>query len=464
VTRSLAWKLVLAFALVAFTSATLVSAFVRLTSADRLARLIIDQQRSRLEQALADYYRAHGSWDGVQGHWRTLLTQLEPGEVNPGGPAPFDFNPRDRRSLFGLADANGVLLVSPDRDWPPGTRLSRVQLRAGTPILVDGQQVGTLLVAARTPGLNAAETLFLQRTNRALLLATAGALVVALLVGALLARTLTRPLQALTSAAQKIAQGQLEQQVEVNSQDEIGELAAAFNRMSQEVARSHRVRRQMTADIAHDLRTPLTVIGGYVESMRDGVLQPTPERFAILYAEIERLQRLVGDLRMLSQADAGELPLNPQVIDPRQILERAAQVFQHRADQQQITLAVQAGAVLPPIRVDEARLMQVFDNLISNALRYTPPGGQITLGGQAAGGKVTLFVRDTGSGISAEELPFIFNRFHRGDPSRHSGTGESGLGLAIVRALVEAHQGRVWAESREGAGTTIWMEFPGAKT
>ena len=456
--RSLVWKLILAFALVAFTSTVLVSGFIRLTSADRLTSLIVDQQISRLEQALTNYYSEQGSWSGVEEHWRLMQNQAEP---TPLSPPENGFISRDRRSLFGLADSNGILVVSADRDSQVGARLTKAQLKEGTAIMVNGKQVGTLLVARRDLWFNPAENLFLQRTNQALALGALGALFVAMVIGALLAQTLTRPLQALTNAAQKIAQGQLEQQVEVTSQDEIGELALAFNRMSQEVARSNQMRRQMTADIAHDLRTPLTVIGGYVESMRDGVLQPTEQRLALIYTEIERLQRLVGDLRVLTQADAGELPLNPQSIAPVQILERAAQIYQHHAEQQQVTLTAQAPAELPNIRVDEARMLQVLDNLISNALRYTPPGGQITLGAHISPGGVTLSVRDTGSGIPPEELPLIFNRFHRADKSRHTETGQSGLGLAIVRALIEAQHGRVWAESREGAGTVVFMEMPG---
>lgn len=174
----------------------------------------------------------------------------------------------------------------------------------------------------------------MDRTNQALTLAPIVALLVALVIGILLARTLTRPLRVLTSAAHRIAEGQLDQQVPVHSKDEIGQLAEAFNRMSRAVAQANLLRRQMTADIAHDLRTPLTVIAGYIESMQEGVLQPTPARLALIYAEIERLQDLVGDLRLLSQADAGELPLLPQWVAPARLLERAAALFQHRAEQQ----------------------------------------------------------------------------------------------------------------------------------
>lgn len=469
--RSLTLKLIFAFALVAFTSAALVALFIRLTSLERLNTLIVDQQRSNLEQALASYYRTNGSWEGVPAHWQQIqflagpapqVMQDDPPQGMMGqGQNMYGINQRDRRNLFTLADADGIVLVSNNRDYPTGAVVSERLLRNAEPIEVNSQVVGYLLSEQRSPGLNPAETMFLIRTNQALVLGMGGALLVALVISVLLSRTLTRPLRALTSAAQNIARGQLEQQVEVKSADEIGELAMAFNRMSQEVASSNQQRRQMTADIAHDLRTPLTVIGGYVESMRDGVLQPTPQRLALIYTEIERMQRLVGDLRMLSQADAGELPLNPQVLAPEHLLQHAAELFQHHASQQGVTLDVALSGSLPSVKVDEARMMQVMDNLISNALRYTPPGGRITLGGSSgSNGTVTLMVSDTGSGIPSEELPFIFNRFRRADKSRHSESGESGLGLAIVKALVEAHHGRVWAESVEGEGTNVMIELP----
>jgi len=218
------------------------------------------------------------------------------------------------------------------------------------------------------------------------------------------------------------------------------------------------MRRQLTADIAHDLRTPLTVIAGYVESMRDGVLQPTTARLSLIYAEIERMQNLVGDLKILTQADAGELPLHPQPIAPRSILERAAAPFQQRAEKQGVRLSVEASERLPEICVDDSRMMQVFTNLVSNALRYTPSGGEIHLGAHASNGNVELTVKDTGAGIPQEDLPFIFDRFYRVDKSRSDGD-ESGLGLAIVKALVEAHGGSVRAESQVDKGTAIFIKL-----
>ena len=463
--NSLYWKLVGAFMLAAFASAALVVIFIRLTSVDRLTQLIVDQQRSVMEEALSAYYGAEGDWDHVARDWRDIQRlvfmaasfQNEPQQLPDIGD-----NLRDRSALFGLADADGMVVVAVNDKQPAGTQLSQWVLRRGTDVTVDEVKVGTILTADRLNVLNPEERVFLRRTNQALLLAMAGALVLALILGVPLARRLTQPLQALTRAAQGITHGQLQQQVAVDSQDEIGQLAEAFNAMSSEVARVNQMRRQLTADIAHDLRTPLTVIAGYIESMRDGVLQPTPERMTLIYSEIERLQNMVGDLRVLSQADAGELPLNPQLIDPGGLLRQAAEVFQHAAARKGVALAVQAGENLPPIRADEARLMQVLDNLLSNALRHTPQGGQILLSAGTGEGRVRIAVEDNGEGIAPEDLPHIFERFRRGDRSRHSEAGESGLGLAIVKALVEVHGGRVWAESRVEQGTSIHLEFPPA--
>jgi len=274
--KSLYWKLSLAFMLVAFTTAALVALSIRLTNENRLMQLIIDQQRSSLEQALSDYYASHGSWVGVAESWQQIQSITRPTPAaTPEDRPPADNRPpgsEERGNLFGLADAQGVVIVSVDPKYPAGSILPPEMLSTGTTVSTAEVTAGTILIARQPPQFNPQEARYLKRINEALTFATIGALLVALIMGILLARTLTRPVQELTLAARNISQGQLEQQVRVRSNDEIGQLATAFNSMSQEVARVNQLRRQMTADIAHDLRTPLTVISGYVESMRDGVL------------------------------------------------------------------------------------------------------------------------------------------------------------------------------------------------
>jgi two-component system, OmpR family, sensor histidine kinase BaeS len=280
------------------------------------------------------------------------------------------------------------------------------------------------------------------------------------LLGIVLARALTQPIRALTTAIRAVAAGDLKQNVEVRSKDELGELAAAFNQMSAELDRLLKARRQMTADIAHDLRNPLTVIGGYIESIHDGVLKPTPERLDAIQAEVQHLERLVEDLRTLSQADAGELILNREPVSMPALLEGATQSYRPLADKQGIQLHIEAEDGLPEVQADPNRLARVLGNLISNSLRYTPTGGEITLKAAMQGTQhVRLSVSDNGKGIQPEALPYVFDRLYRADPAR-SHSEESGLGLAIARSIVEAHGGTISAESVPGKGTSMTIVLP----
>ena len=279
----------------------------------------------------------------------------------------------------------------------------------------------------------------------------------ALILGVLLARTLTKPVREIMDATRALAQGDLEQQVRVHSADELGELAVSFNQMSIDLAQANQARRQMTADIAHDLRNPLTVIGGYLESLSDGKLKPTRERFEIIQGEVRNLQNLVEDLRILSLADAGELELNKQLISPKLLFERTVYAYQHQAEGKNILLRIDAESDVSEIEVDVDRMGQVLGNLVSNALRYTPEKGEICLTAEQTRDSVILKVRDTGSGISPELLPHIFDRSFHGDETRSG--NESGLGLAIAKSIVELHQGSIHAKS-QGNGSEFFIELP----
>ena len=281
-----------------------------------------------------------------------------------------------------------------------------------------------------------------------------------MLLGVLLARAIARPVRELTAATRAVAEGKLGRQVAVRSKDELGELAQSFNQMSADLARANKLRRQMTADIAHDLRTPLSIILGYTEALNDGKLPGTPEMYAAMHGEAQHLQRLIDDLRTLSLADAGELPLTRVQIAPQTLLERIASAYRVQAEQRKIVLQVIAAPDLPPLDVDPDRMAQVFKNLIDNALRHTPPGGQITLAAEQDDRAVHLFVRDTGAGIAPEDLPYVFERFYRGDEARQQEDGASGLGLAIARSLVEAHGGSIAVESVLGQGTRFTIAIP----
>ena len=446
---SLTRKLTLAFLVVGLTGAALVAAFVSLRTRTEFDRFVRDRFRADTVETLADFYQHNGGWAGVE----AVLPRPPIRHRSSAGPA---WPP-----LVVVDEAGTVVLGS--RRFGAGQRVAPAQLEPAVPIEVNGRAVGRVLFVRPAGRLGlAAETIFLARVNQAILLGALGATAVALALGVLLARTISRPVRALTAATQAVARGHLGQTVDVGTRDELGELAASFNRMSADLDRASRVRRQMTADIAHDLRTPMTVILGYTEGLVDGKFEGDPQVYASMHEEVLHLKVLIDDLRTLSLADAGELPLQRQVTMPRALLDRAAAAHRPLAAARGVTLTVAAGADAPGIDVDPDRMAQVLGNLIGNALRHTPPGGAITLSAAAADGGVLLRVADSGEGIAAEDLPHVFTRHYRGDRARRHEAGASGLGLAIARSLVMAHGGTINVESNVGAGTTFTIALPAA--
>lgn len=287
--------------------------------------------------------------------------------------------------------------------------------------------------------------------------------VIALLLGIFLSRTLARPLRELTQATHAVSEGDLSQQVPVRSNDELGELAKAFNRMSAELSRSVNARKQMTADIAHELRTPLSLILGHAEAVHDGVLPPTQENFEIIREEATRLEHLVDDLRTLSLADAGELTINLQTIEPHSLLQEVASLYQYQTRKKNILLDLDVAVASPlsTIEVDPGRMTQVLTNILDNAIRHTPEGGRIVLSAKQEKDKIELAIQDGGPGLQTGDINRIFERFYRTDPSRQREDGGSGLGLAIAKSIVQAHGGQISAENEAGQGLRIVITLPG---
>jgi two-component system sensor histidine kinase BaeS len=282
--------------------------------------------------------------------------------------------------------------------------------------------------------------------QEAILVSVVVAGAVAVLASLVVALWITRPLRHMADAARRIANGQYGQRVAYQAADEIGEFTGAFNDMASRLEATERLRSELLATVAHELRTPLTNIEGYMEGLLDGVVDPEPATYEMVRKEAGRLSRLVGDIQRLSRLEAGVERLDPRL--------------RPRFEQKDLTLTLDLPDSLPAVWVDGDKLQQVLLNLLTNAYRYTPERGSVSVHVRDSGGGLRFAVTDTGIGVPPDDLPHIFERFYRVDKSRSTAGGGAGIGLAVVKSLVEQSGGTIGAESYPGRGTTVWFTLP----
>ncbi|MCO5192497.1 MAG: ATP-binding protein [Anaerolineae bacterium] len=450
---SLAAKLAIAFVAVALVSVALVAVLANRVTTQGFARYLSAEQQAEYTALRADleqFYARRGSWDGVAAVFGTAAPGRGQGQGQGQGAGGRFL------TLFDAAGSTQYTTIGQGQHqtaWEPDIIM---------PLEVDGRRVGTLEVAFAGPGSQAGQQ-FLDTVNAAIRWAGVLAVAVALVLAIVLARYLTRPLRQLSEAAQQLAAGDLAQQVPVRSADELGELAANFNQMARALDSAEKQRRQLLADTAHDLRTPISVIQSHLEAMLDGVFPATPENLGVIHEETVLLSRLVNDVRTLSLAEAGQLPLDLQPLDLGAAAEQAVAAFQPLAEADGIVLTLQREPV-GLVSADAARMQQVFANLLANGLRHAPQGTSempaVAVHVWQQHDAVHVAISDNGPGLSAEQQQHVFDRFWRSDHARNRSNGGSGLGLAIVHGVIIAHGGDITVASELGHGARFSFFLP----
>jgi len=432
----------------------------------QFAHLMVDGhvvQPGRLRQSLATYYSTQTSWQGLAAEFTGLITASADGTMRGLMNGMMGGMMGTHNNRLQVRDATDQIVADTD---PTAGTLSAISRR--WTIVVAGRTVGTLVAEGTLMSAsNTGEGALVRGITRAVLIAGIIAGVLGLVLAGILVRQITQPLAGLTAASSRIAQGDLTTRVPTQSADELGRLATTFNQMATALETQEQLRRNLMADVAHELRTPLAAIQGTVEALQDGIFPADAANLGVIHAEIVLLNRLVDDLRTLANAEAGKLTLHPRPLDVGALAERQVTALRYRALDAAVTLTLHRPPDLPLLMADEQRLGQVLTNLLDNALRHTPAGGTITVALTRQATQLLITVTDSGEGIAPADLPHVFDRFYRADPARARASGGSGLGLAIVRELVEAHGGTVGVASpppghRQGSRFTI--TFPSAQT
>ncbi len=445
-------RLLAAFLGVAVLAIAVLSGLILWTSRGDVNNLVNRQRQTTLNDtaaALADVYREVGGWTNadIRGA-RTLATA-----------AGATLEVKDASGAIVFAPGQGVgrgRSTGAGKGQSPGlTELGEARSKA---VVVSGKRVGSVTLRFPKNTLPPAEKQLRTALTKTTLIGAGIAVVIALLAGALVAGWIRRPLRRLIEAVRRLEGGDRGARANLSAPGELGELAQAVDRMASSLEREDELRKALVSDVAHEIRTPVTVLQAECESMLDGVTKPTPERISSLHDEVLRLGRLVEDLEALAHAEAAGLRLERQRVDLAEVAGATAQLYRAQFGAAEVELVL---SLMPAfLEGDAARLGQIVRNLLVNALKFTPPGGRVELAVEPSEGMAKLTVADTGQGIPEQELAHVFERFWRGAGAR--GTEGSGVGLAVASELAKAHGGQIQVESREGEGSTFTLLIPGS--
>lgn len=409
----------------------------------------------RMKQNLELYYEEIGSWKNVQ---QQYFSTFQPGHGNGRmmHGMMMDMNmPLSSTDLI-LVDIDGTVIADTTKT-KIGQSIEDISENSED-LFVKGEKIGTLILYPNK--LQSLEKDFIDSSNQAILISSIIAVFIAVLISIWITRKITNPLKYLVTGTKNIASGQKWKEITISTKDELHELGEAFNDMSQKLAQNEEARQALVADVAHELRTPLTILQGKLESIQEGAIQPTEEVVLELTDEVYRLKRLVSDLQQLSLAEAGQLPLNKQLVHLKELVQRIGSQFQWLAEEKDIALRYDNIPDNSKLSIDADRITQVIVNLIGNALRHTPEGGVVEVSVEETTQSLLLKISDNGPGITKDTLPFIFDRFYKRDPSRSRSEGGTGLGLSIAKGFVEAHGGTIAVESEVNKGSIFTITLP----
>ncbi|MDD4923633.1 MAG: ATP-binding protein [Dehalococcoidales bacterium] len=470
----LGWKLTGTILLVVAVCISLTATMVNLITTSEFNRYVSQSNMSRIQNVaenIGNFYNTENEWTNIDDVIDTLVWSANARIV--------------------VADSSGLIVGDTEQEWL-AQYPDAIGLLNGTPIIVSGNSIGEVFVLTSTMGngqgsghmggqgqhwiqstensntiLDTTQQDFIDQVNRAIWISAITGIAIALILGFLLTQYLIKPIKALTGGARHITGGDLTYRVKVSSGDEIGKLTETFNTMASRLEASEQTRKQLMADITHELKTPLTVIGGTVDGIMDGVFNPDLKHLETIKEQTVTLTRLIEDLRDISLAETGQLKLEKILSDISELVNQVVIQFEKSAAEKGVHLQFNDMPALSKLLIDPSRIKQAITNLLTNAIRHTPANGTISVSIENRAksehfGKrhVLIYVSDTGEGIPPEHLPHIFDRFYRAKTARSRNDGGTGLGLAIASQMVQAHGGSLWVESELGKGSTFFIALP----